>query len=86
MSHMNNEIATQPPCSPESLNKRHNSHQTFLLHLGLKPSDEALRILRLFKPKRIGTDKSNSPTIKGNKLPDGVKPVPEVPLEKISRD
>ena len=85
MSHMNNEIATQPPSSPESLNKRHNSHQTFL-RLGLKPSDEALRILRLFKPKRIGTDKSNSPTIKGNKLPDGVKPVPEVPLEKISLD
>ncbi len=23
------------------------------------------------------------PTIKDNKLPDGVKPVPEVPLEKV---
>ena len=86
MNKTTTQIPTESATSPVQLNREAQQPPDIPSSPTVKPNDEAMRILSLFKPKRnkvTGTDKSKPPTIKGNKLPDGVKPVPDVPLEKI---
>ena len=83
-----NTIAPNPPSSPLDLSREAQQPELNIKPRMVKPNDEAMRILSLFKPKTnkvIGTDepkefKSTNKTIKPS-----VKPVSEIPIKRIQK-